>query len=298
MSARKNQEAKLSHPRDEMLRTDRIPHIWCPGCGIGTVFGCVLAAIKKVGTPLDDLAMVSGIGCTGRMAGYLKVDSYHTTHGRAIPFATGLKIARPEGTVLVASGDGDLLAIGGNHFIHAARRNVDLTVICVNNFNYGMTGGQQAPSTPFGARTTTSPAGCPEEPFNFCALAAACGAVYVARWTSLHIRRLTDSICDAMKKPGFSFVEILTPCPTSFGRRNRMRTSLDLVRFYHERAVIRNDIDPKEATLDFNKNLVVGAFVDIERPTFMDNYRLIQSRELGDWPALEKRSDKTVEAAS
>jgi 2-oxoglutarate ferredoxin oxidoreductase subunit beta len=294
----KKRERILPHPQDALLRTDRLPHIWCPGCGIGTVFSSVLAAIQKSGLPVDDVAVVSGIGCTGRMAGYIKVDSFHTTHGRAIPFATGLKLARPQGCVIVASGDGDLLAIGGNHFIHAARRNVDLTVICVNNFNYGMTGGQQAPSTPFGARTTTTPLGSPEEPFNFCALAAACGAVYVARWTSLHIRRLTDSICDAMKKPGFSFVEILTPCPTSFGRRNRMRTSLDLVRFYHERAVIRNDIDPKEATLDFNKNLVVGAFVDIERPTFMDNYRLIQSRELGDWPALEKRSDKTVEAAS
>ena len=294
----KKRERILPHPQDALLRTDRLPHIWCPGCGIGTGFSSVLAAIQKSGLPVDDVAVVSGIGCTGRMAGSIKVDSFHTTHGRAIPFATGLKLARPQGCVIVASGDGDLLAIGGNHFIHAARRNVDLTVICVNNFNYGMTGGQQAPSTPFGAKTTTTPLGSPEEPFNFCALAAACGAVYVARWTSLHIRRLTDSICDAMKKPGFSFVEILTPCPTSFGRRNRMRTSLDLVRFYHERSVIKNDIDPKEATLDFNKNLVVGAFVDIERPTFMDNYRLIQSRELGDWPALEKRSDKTVEAAS
>jgi 2-oxoglutarate ferredoxin oxidoreductase subunit beta len=294
----KKKERILPHPQDALLRTDRLPHIWCPGCGIGTVFSSVLAAIQKSGLPVDDVAVVSGIGCTGRMAGYIKVDSFHTTHGRAIPFATGLKLARPQGCVIVASGDGDLLAIGGNHFIHAARRNVDLTVICVNNFNYGMTGGQQAPSTPFGAKTTTTPLGSPEEPFNFCALAAACGAVYVARWTSLHIRRLTDSICDAMKKPGFSFVEILTPCPTSFGRRNRMRTSLDLVRFYHERSVIKNDIDPKEATLDFNKNLVVGTFVDIERPTFMDNYRLIQSRELGDWPALEKRPDKAAEAVS
>jgi len=294
----KKKERILPHPQDALLRTDRLPHIWCPGCGIGTVFSSVLAAIQKSGLPVDDVAVVSGIGCTGRMAGYIKVDSFHTTHGRAIPFATGLKLARPQGCVIVASGDGDLLAIGGNHFIHAARRNVDLTVICVNNFNYGMTGGQQAPSTPFGARTTTTPLGSPEEPFNFCALAAACGAVYVARWTSLHIRRLTDSICDAMKKPGFSFVEILTPCPTSFGRRNRMRTSLDLVRFYHERSVIRNDIDPKEATLDFNKNLVVGVFVDIERPTFMDNYRLIQRRELGDWPALEKLPDKAAEAVS
>jgi len=297
MSAKKK-ERILPHPQDGLLRTDRLPHIWCAGCGIGTVFSSLLAAIQKSELNVDDVAVVSGIGCTGRMAGYIKLDSFHTTHGRAIPFATGLKLARPQGTVIVASGDGDLLAIGGNHFIHAARRNLDLTVICVNNFNYGMTGGQQAPSTPFGARTTTSALGSPEEPFNFCALAAACGAVYVARWTSLHLRRLTDAIGRAMKKPGFSFVEILAPCPTSFGRRNRMRTSLDLVRFYHERSVIKNDIDPKEATLNFKEHLVVGNFVDIERPTFMDNYGLIQRRELGDWPALEKRPAKTTEAAS
>ena len=151
------------HPQEELLRSDRIPHIWCSGCGIGTVFSCVLAAIRKTEYPLDDVAMVSGIGCTGRMAGYIKVDSYHTTHGRAIAFATGLKLARPEGKVLVASGDGDLIEIGCNHFIHAARRNIDMTIICVNNLNYGMTGGQQAPSTPFGAKTTTSPSGIPEE---------------------------------------------------------------------------------------------------------------------------------------
>jgi len=289
MSA-KNKATPQSHPQDEMLRADRIPHIWCAGCGIGTVFGCVLAAVQKSGDSLDDVSMVSGIGCTGRMAGYIKVDSFHTTHGRAIPFATGLKLARPESNVLVASGDGDLLAIGGNHFIHAARRNMDITIICVNNLNYGMTGGQAAPGTPFGAKTTTSPIGSPEEPFNFCHLAAACGAVYVARWTSLHIRRLTDSISEAMQKRGFSFVEVLTPCPTSFGRRNKMRKAIDIVKFYHEKSVIRNDIDPKEATLDFNKNLVMGKFVDIERPTFTDNYDLINRKELGDWPRLDEKA--------
>ncbi len=288
MSASKSRK-KYVHPQEELLRSDRIPHIWCPGCGIGTVFSCVLAAIQKSEVPLDDVAMVSGIGCTGRMAGYIKVDSFHTTHGRAIPFATGLKLAKPDGTVIVASGDGDLLAIGGNHLIHAARRNMDITVICVNNFNYGMTGGQLAPSTPFGAKTTTSQIGCAEEPFNFCYLAAACGATYVARWTALHIRRLTDSITEAIHKRGFSFVEILAPCPTAFGRRNKIRKALDLVRFYHEKSVIKNGIDPKDAVLDFNQGLVVGKFVDIERPTFIDNYELINSRELGDWPALERK---------
>ena len=160
-----------------------------------------------------------------------------------------------------------------------------------------MTGGQLAPSTPFGAKTTTSPIGCPEEPFNFCSLAAACGATYVARWTSLHIRRLTTSIVEAIQKKGFSFVEILTACPTSFGRRNRMRDPLDLIKFYHERSVIKNDIDPKDASLDFNKNLVVGKFVDIERPTFLDNYQLINRRELGDWPQSEQKVPRSEKEA-
>ncbi len=289
MNPKKTRKAAMPHPQDELLRTDRIPHIWCAGCGIGTIFGCVLSAIKKSGYPLDDIAMVSGIGCTGRMAGYIKLDSFHTTHGRAIPFATGLKLARPQTKVLVASGDGDLLAIGGNHFIHAARRNVDMTIICVNNFNYGMTGGQLAPSTPFNAKTTTSAAGCPEEPFNFCHMAAASGAVYVARWTALHIRRLTDSIGEAMQKRGFSFVEVLSPCPTSFGRRNKMGKSMDIVKYYHEKSVIRNGIDPSAATVDFGKHLIMGKFVDVERPTFLDRYELIKSRELGAWPASAEK---------
>ncbi|KMY66906.1 2-oxoacid:ferredoxin oxidoreductase subunit beta [Desulfocarbo indianensis] len=273
------------HPQDHLLRTDRIPHIWCSGCGIGIVFGALMAAVMKSGTPLDDVAVVSGIGCTGRMAGYIKLDSFHTTHGRAIPFATGLKLARPQGKVVVASGDGDLLAIGGNHFIHAARRNMDLTIICVNNFNYGMTGGQLAPSTPFGAKTTTTPLGSPDEPFNFCALAAACGATYVARWTALHVRRLTNAITEAMNKKGFSFVEVIAPCPTAFGRRNKIRRALDLLRFYYDRSVVKNQLDPGEATIDFDHSLAVGKFLDIERPTFLDHYEMVNRGEVEAWPA-------------
>ncbi|HVO67896.1 MAG TPA: thiamine pyrophosphate-dependent enzyme [Syntrophales bacterium] len=283
----KNNKAKKiipPHPMEALLRSERLPHIWCAGCGIGTVFSSVIAAVQKSGFDPDKTAVVSGIGCTARMAGYIRLDSFHTTHGRAIAFATGLKLARPEIKVLVISGDGDLLAIGGNHFIHAARRNIDITVICVNNLNYGMTGGQMAPSTPFGAKTTSSVSGCPEEPFNFCYLASACGSVYVARWTTLHTRRITNSITEAMQKRGFTFVEILTPCPTSFGRRNRMGTALETLKFYHERSVIRNDIDPKDAPVDFSSNIVVGKFVDTERPTFMDNYQFVCKNDIGVWP--------------
>jgi len=290
MTARKTITTPPPHPMDKLLRTDRLPHIWCPGCGIGTVFSTVIGAIQKSQTDLDKISMVSGIGCTGRIAGYVKLDSYHTTHGRAIPFATGLKLAKPDTKVLVVSGDGDLFAIGGNHIIHAARRNMDLTVLCVNNLNYGMTGGQQAPSTPFGAKTTTSADGSPEEPFNFCALAAACGAVYVARWTALHIRLLTNAITEAMNKKGFSFIEIMTPCPSSFGRRNRMGTGLDLLKFYHDRSVIMNGIDPKDAPLNFENEIIVGRFVNIERTTFIDNYRAAQGHQIAPWPPPNRKA--------
>ncbi|MCD6481279.1 MAG: 2-oxoacid:ferredoxin oxidoreductase subunit beta [Thermoplasmata archaeon] len=260
-------EAK-HHPMDKYLRADRIPHIWCPGCGLGTALNCFLYALEELNIDPDNLAVVSGIGCTGRIAGYLNVDSYHTTHGRAIPFATGLKLAKPDMKVVVFSGDGDLFAIGGNHFIHAARRNMDMTVLCVNNYNYGMTGGQLAPTTPMEARTTTSPYGNLEHPFNLCHVAAASGAVYVARWTTLHVRRLKESIKEALNKKGFSFVEILSPCPTAYGRRNRSPTGLDMMKYYQEHSVIKHGIDPSEADIEIGGDIIVGKFVDIEKPTF------------------------------
>ena len=181
------------HPIAPYLRMDRMPHIWCPTCGIGTVVRCYAKALEESGVDLDKASIVSGIGCTGRVAGYMKLDAFHTTHGRAIPFATGLKLARPELLVTVFSGDGDLSGIGGNHFIHAARRNMDVLVILVNNFIYGMTGGQNAPTTPLTAKSSTMPFGNFERPFSLPHLAASCGASYVARWTSLHIRRMTKS---------------------------------------------------------------------------------------------------------
>lgn len=260
-------EAK-SHPFDKYLRADRIPHIWCPGCGLGTALNCFLQALEETEIDLKNLAVVSGIGCAGRVAGYINVDSYHTTHGRAIPFATGLKLANPKLKVVVFSGDGDLFAIGGNHFIHAARRNIDMTVICVNNYNYGMTGGQLGPTTPLEARTTTAPYGNIEHPFNLCHVAAASGAVYVARWTTLHVRRLKESMKEALKKKGFSFVEVIAPCPTAFGRRNREPSGLDTLRYYKEHSVIKHGIDPSEADIEIGGDIIVGKFVDIEKHTF------------------------------
>ncbi len=259
------------HPMDKLIRADRMPHIWCSGCGLGTNFTCYLSALANSGLKLDKCVIVSGIGCTGRVPGYTNIDSYHTTHGRAIPFATGLKLAKPELSVTVFSGDGDLFAIGGNHFIHAARRNVNMTVICVNNFNYGMTGGQLGCTTPLEAKTTTSPYGNYEHPFNLVHLAAASGAVYVARWTTLHVRRLTASIQEALLKKGFSFIEIISPCPTSYGRRNKLGDGLDEMRYYQKNSVIKHGLDPKEADLNLNGEIIVGKFVDIDKPTFGDN---------------------------
>ncbi len=258
------------HPLEHLLRMDRIPHIWCPGCGIGTAVTCFMKALDEAGIDPDKTVVISGIGCTGRVAGYVNLDSFHTTHGRAIPFATGVKLANPDLTVIVFSGDGDLFAIGGNHFIHAARRNVDIKVFCINNFIYGMTGGQVAPTTPLGARTSTSPYGSFEHPFNLSYLAESSGAVYVARWTPLHIRRLTHSMAEAITKRGFSFLEIVSPCPTVYSRYNRLGDGLDMIKYYHENSRIENGADTKNIPLETGKEIVVGKFVDVERPTFLD----------------------------
>ena len=262
---------QVSHPLDDLLRIDRIPHIWCPGCGIGTAFSSCLIAMRESGIDLEKTVMVSGIGCSGRGAGYVNLDSYHTTHGRAIPFATGMKLANPELNIVVFSGDGDLFAIGGNHFIHAARRNVDLTVICVNNFNYGMTGGQVAATTPNMAKTTTTPLGNPDTPFNLPLLAYASGATYVARWTILHTRDLTESIEEALLNRGFSFIEVLSPCPVNYGRRNK-ENGIDSLKIYQERTIIRNDAQPWELDIDFDRGIVLGKFIQTERPTCTDRY--------------------------
>jgi 2-oxoglutarate ferredoxin oxidoreductase subunit beta len=273
---------RVENPVERYLRTDRIPHIWCPGCGIGTTVNCFTRAIDESGIPMERLAVVSGIGCTGRVAGYMRVDSFHTTHGRAIPFATGLKLAAPDLKVVVYSGDGDLFAIGGNHFIHAARRNLDMTVICVNNLTYGMTGGQLTPTTPEEAIASTTPYGNFEHPFNLPNLAESCGAVYVARWTTYHVTQLKKSMKEALLKKGFSFVEVISPCPTLYGRRNRIGDSLDEMKTYKTRSQIRNGADTKDVDLGMGGPIVVGKFVDRDRPTYQDAMDAFYARKLGD----------------
>ncbi len=270
------------HPIGSWLRQERMPHIWCPGCGIGTTVNCFTRAVDDLGIPREDIAIVSGIGCTGRVAGYLKLDTFHTTHGRAIPFATGLKLAHPKTKVVVYSGDGDLFAIGGNHFIHAARRNVDLTILCVNNFNYGMTGGQMAPTTPEYGTVSTAPFGSVEKPFNLPYLAQSCGAVFVARWTVYHVRQLANAIKTALTKPGLTFVEMLAPCPTLFGRRNKLGDGLAMLEQYHERSVIKNGADTREVDLAMDGPIVCGNFVNIERPSYLNAQSDRMKQILGD----------------
>jgi 2-oxoglutarate ferredoxin oxidoreductase subunit beta len=270
------------HPDDVFLKPGRIPHIWCPGCGLGVVLNAFIQALKAQDVPPDRAPVVSGIGCTGRAAGYLNLDTYHTTHGRAIPFATGLALTRQDLTVTVFSGDGDLFAIGGNHLIHAARRNVDVKVLCVNNFNYGMTGGQSAPTTPIDARTSTTPYGNVEYPFNLVGLAAASGAVYVARWTAFHARFIVEAISESLEKKGFTFIEVLAPCPTGFNRPNKLGQGLDIMKLYRDKSVIRHGHDPQKAALDMSEEIVVGKFVDVEKSTFIQEYdKMVESKARG-----------------
>jgi 2-oxoglutarate ferredoxin oxidoreductase subunit beta len=277
-----NATAVQEHPIAPFIRMDRMPHIWCPTCGIGTVVKCFATALEETRADLDKVSVVSGIGCTGRVAGYVRLDGFHSTHGRAIPFATGLKLGRPELLVTVFSGDGDLSGIGGNHFIHAARRNMDLIVVLVNNFIYGMTGGQNAPTTPLTARSSTMPFGSFERPFNLPHLAASCGATYVARWTCLHTRQVTKAFVDCIQRKGFRFIEVIAPCSTLYARLNKLGSGLDLMRFYHDNAEIRHGADTREIDMDFQGRIVCGKFVDQERPTFLEMMREQYTRILGD----------------
>ncbi|MDH4196827.1 MAG: thiamine pyrophosphate-dependent enzyme [Candidatus Aminicenantes bacterium] len=270
------------NPVEGFLRMDRIPHIWCSGCGIGVVVSSFADALKKSSLDLNKVAIVSGIGCTGRVAGYVKLDSFHSTHGRPIPFATGLKLANPDLKVVVFSGDGDIFGIGGNHFIHAARRNMDMVVICVNNFNYAMTGGQVAATSPINANLSTAPYGNFEQPFSLPYLADACGASYVARWTCLHIRRVTKSMQEALDKKGFSLIEVIAPCVTLYARRNRLGDGLNLLKYYYENSIIQHGADTRTLDISYQGKMIVGKFIDRERPTYLESMNTHLKKSLGD----------------
>jgi 2-oxoglutarate ferredoxin oxidoreductase subunit beta len=268
--------------------TKKFPNVWCAGCGIGIVMGALIRAVDRIGLDKDDVALVSGIGCTGRMPVYMDFNTMHTTHGRALAFATGLKIAKPSMKVIVIMGDGDALAIGGNHFIHAARRNIGLTAIVVNNAIYGMTGGQYSPTTPVGAKAATAPYGNIEPPIPICELAVAAGATYVARSTVYHAVELDRFIEQAIRKNGFSLVEAVSYCPTTFGRLNKLGTTVDMMRQLKENSVsasVAQKLTPEER----ETKIVRGVMHDIEKPEYTQLYeQLIQDVQAAETAKAEK----------
>ena len=228
---------------EQYFRQNRLPHLWCPGCGNGIVMKAIVEAIIKKNLDPDKTVIVSGIGCSSRASGYMDFDTLHTAHGRAIPFATGIKLANPELNVIVITGDGDCMAIGGNHFIHGARRNVDLTVVLFNNNIYGMTGGQASPTTPLDKKATTAPYGSVDNPFDPCSLAAAAGATYVARSTAYHVPHLINMIAGGIENEGFSLIEAIVQCPTAYGRKNKMADPAQMMMWMRDNAVMKPAFD-------------------------------------------------------
>jgi 2-oxoglutarate ferredoxin oxidoreductase subunit beta len=235
--------------------------------------GALIRAIDHLGLKNDDVALVAGIGCSARMPVYMDFNTMHTAHGRALAFATGLKIARPDMKVIAVMGDGDALAIGGNHFIHAARRNIGITALVVNNAIYGMTGGQYSPTTPLGSRATTAPYGNIEPPFPICELATAAGASYVARSTVYHALELDKFLAEAIAKDGFSLVEAVSYCHTTYGRLNKLGAAADMMRSLKDNTVSKSVLDrmtPEEKAA--NTKIVRGNFVNIDRPEYTNTY--------------------------
>lgn len=263
------------------LREDRLPHIFCPGCGNGTIMNAFIKGMEKAEMDFDSVAMVSGIGCSSRIPGYMDCDSLHTTHGRALSFATGLKVSNPDLNVVVFSGDGDAASIGGNHLIHAARRNINLTVICVNNNIYGMTGGQISPTSPKGSFGTTAPYGTDDSPFKLAELVAAAGATYSARWTTLQIENLVGSIKTGLKNKGFSFIEIVSPCPTYYGRKNKLRTPTAMAVTIKINTVFKSEAERMKEK-DLEGKIVVGEFANKTKAEFTDNIQNLSERLSGD----------------
>jgi 2-oxoglutarate ferredoxin oxidoreductase subunit beta len=271
-----------SETLQKLRKNKKFPTIWCSGCGIGIVMGALIRAIDHLGLDNDKVALVAGIGCTARMQVYMDFNTLHTTHGRALAFATGLKIARPDMKVIAIMGDGDALAIGGNHFIHAARRNLGITALVVNNAIYGMTGGQYSPTTPIGGRATTAPYGNVEPPFPICDLAIAAGATYVARSTVYHALELDKFLAEAIAKDGFSVVEAVSYCHTTFGRLNKLGTAADMMRSLKDNSIAKPSLDrlpPEEQAA--NTKIVRGKFIDIERPQYTQVYANLITRVQG-----------------
>lgn len=266
------------HKGSELLnnsfRMDRLPHIWCPGCGHGIIMKAVAQAIENVGFEKQNVCVISGIGCSSRATGYLDFNTLHTTHGRALAFATGVKFANPNLKVIVITGDGDCTAIGGNHLIHACRRNIDITTVVFNNNIYGMTGGQYSPTTPTGDYGTTAPFGNIDKAFDICKLADGAGATYIARGTVYHTNQLIKLIENALKNNGFSLVDAISMCPTYYGRKNKKGSAVDMIKYLKDYAIDVKAVDklPKEK---LEGKFIIGEFKNISEPEYTQEYAKI-----------------------
>lgn len=250
----------------DFLRQRFMPHIWCPGCGHGIILGGLLRAVDELGLDKNDIVMVSGIGCSSRISGYVDFHTLNTIHGRALAFATGVKMGRPGLTILVPMGDGDAMAIGGNHFIHAARRNIDMTAIIMNNNIYGMTGGQFSPATCTGDYATTAPYGNIDPSFDAVELARAAGATFIARSTTYHVRQMTKVLTEGIRHKGFSVIEVMSQCPTYYGRKNKKGGPVEMMTWFKDHAV-----KPGEDTND-PAAFTTGILHQSERPEYCGEY--------------------------
>ena len=261
------------------IRRDRLPHISCGGCGNGIIVGALTRAFEEMGLGRNEVVFVPGIGCSGSMDRIININNLHSTHGRSLAYATGIKAANPELQVVSFVGDGDGSTIGGNHLIHAARRNIGITVILVNNFNYGMTGGQVSATTPNGAITSTTYVGNPEHGFDLCQLVAAAGGSFVARETAVAGQRLKTRIKEALANPGFSFLEVISPCTTLFGPRNKLKTPVDMLNWLKEKALPAAKYDSLENAAG-QGYFKVGVFADTKRPSYNESYEQARQRAL------------------
>jgi 2-oxoglutarate ferredoxin oxidoreductase subunit beta len=250
----------------------RFPHIWCAGCGIGIFMQALIRVIDREGYSKDDIVLISGIGCSGRLPVYVDFNTLHTTHGRALTFATGIKLANPRLRVITVMGDGDAVAIGGNHFIHAARRNVEIASFILNNNVYGMTGGQTSPTTPHGARTASSPYGNLEPDFDICRLAEAAGAVFVARSTVYHTHLLERLIGMALQKKGFAVVEVVSQCVTYGGHFLKLRSPVEMMKWQKDNAITVEKAKQK-SDAELEGKIVIDVLVDRERPNYHEQYQ-------------------------
>lgn len=274
----------MAHVYDRYLRQDKLPHIWCSGCGNGIVTNALIRAVDKAGIDPDQVVVIAGVGCSSRANGYLNFCGLHTNHGRPLAYATGVKMANPKLHVIVVTGDGDCASIGGNHFIHACRRNLDITPVIYNNDNYGMTGGQYSPTTPTGAKSKTTVYGNIDAPFDLCQLAQAAGATYVARSTVYHVQMLTDQITKGLQHKGFSVIEAMSSCPTLFGRLNKLGGPAEMLQHFKDQSIMlaqARKLQPEEIA----GKLVLGTFVNrTDRPEYAAQYEQLKK-------AAERQAD-------